>query len=975
MIIRTTKWLLAGAIGGIILGLLDGLALYLFAQTMFFSTQEMVRAILLSIASCGFFGALLGLLCAPISYAFASSPNKYGHWFLGGILTLLAASLLWMLTQGPQASQLPLRPLLVGLVATVVGFGASFAILFVAGQSRHSRRLVLGGLAIGGAIATFIVDLTFLVRLYLPFHIALSIVAWFLIAAPIRLIWKSSPKFQTKMTAWILLLCICATGVWALSTIRRTQNIRFVLGEKTAIASDIILTTKKLFPPNEDHILDEIPPLQKSIADNPPKDTTLKRPGASILFITVDAMRYDRITPSQPNPVAPTINELAKNGTVFERAYTALPHTSYAVASFLTGKYIKPLFEIPKVSADQETWPEIMRRFRYRTGGFFTRSVFFIDRAKFKPLENKGYGFGYLKMEYRFTADQKVNQAIEFLDKIKARKSPMFTWVHLFEPHEPYKPECTRFGTKDEQRYDCEIFTADQEIKRLIDYVEEFFPETIIVIAADHGEEFGDHGGKHHGTTLYDEQIRVPLIMRIPGVAHRIVKEPVNLVDILGTILSIVDIPVPPRVRSNNLSGLILGVDNDKKAAFSQLHDERMVVYDSHKLIWDKSADLVRLYDLKKDPKETISIADQSPKTVASLKQKIVLWEATHTKTELRPVTTDKGTLSWPVVVQKALGGDKSVAQDLPQFLTNDTPKVVRHKTAQLLYEMWTPKTIQVKLDGITDPVCLAWIWSAISTERPEEARKHLKKITTRLKPLSPPWVTAQLTRVKIGDKEAIASLMDIATSSIIAPATRVDAIYLLGKNNAHDAESALIELLRNYQLRLAAAKALARINSSIALNPISDALNKETFVSRRAELTDVIARIGGKKVMKDVALQLTLKKPIPNALSLLEKIESLKTTPTSVRNATAGNQATFVKGLTLKLNTKQADKLFVQLPQETASLVIRCNAKELKTLQHIAAHQQYEISLRDCIPKNNSIRISLQSSSIVPPSLLVVHQ
>ena len=425
----------------------------------------------------------------------------------------------------------------------------------------------------------------------------------------------------------------------------RTQNIRFVIGDKTATTADLVHLYQTLFPAKAEAAPDAhtqktqthtIKTVETSIDPFIPQQQ-IKIPGASVLLITIDAMRYDRLEPgnSSPSSPCPTINALAEKSVVFERVYTPYPNTTYAMASLLTGKYIASLFLNPDVSTDQEVLPEILQRYGYQTGGFFSRSAFYFHPEEFEALKSRNYGFAHLKAAYHETASQKVNQTLSFLEQARKHNSPIFAWLHLFEPHAPYDESCTRFGYEDEKRYDCEIYVADQEVKRLLAYVNRFYPETIIIVTSDHGEEFHEHGGKFHSSTLYDEQARVPLVMHIPGVSFQKIDQPVNLVDIPGTVLSLLDIPVPKKMRSQNLVRLILGLDTQKKAAFSQLSLRRMVVYDSHKLIWNISTKLIRLYDLNADPGETISITEQKPETVQRLKRKIEAWRVSNLEIEL----------------------------------------------------------------------------------------------------------------------------------------------------------------------------------------------------------------------------------------------------------------------------------------------------------------------------------------------------
>src|SRR4029079_11151819 len=102
-------------------------------------------------------------------------------------------------------------------------------------------------------------------------------------------------------------------------------------------------------------------------------------------------------------------------------------------------------------------------------------------------------------------------------------------------------------------RYDGEIAYADAALGKLLAMIEARHPGAIVIVTADHGEEFDDHGGRYHGSSLYEEQIRVPLVIAVPGVAPRVVSGPVELIDIAPTILGLLDIPIPSRMRGEAL--------------------------------------------------------------------------------------------------------------------------------------------------------------------------------------------------------------------------------------------------------------------------------------------------------------------------------------------------------------------------------------------------------------------------------------
>src|SRR6185437_5465032 len=163
------------------------------------------------------------------------------------------------------------------------------------------------------------------------------------------------------------------------------------------------------------------------------------------------------------------------------------------------------------------------QRYGWRTAAFYPPAVFFIDEDRFPRFEESHLGFEYAKVEF---ADPvlREQQVGSYLDGAATDK-PLFLWVHFFEPHEPYvvHPEHVFTGGKsaDVDAYDSEVATADDGIGRIVRRVEARRPGAIVLVTADHGEEFGEHGGRYHGTTVYEEQVRVPLVVAGPGIAPK----------------------------------------------------------------------------------------------------------------------------------------------------------------------------------------------------------------------------------------------------------------------------------------------------------------------------------------------------------------------------------------------------------------------------------------------------------------------
>ena len=292
----------------------------------------------------------------------------------------------------------------------------------------------------------------------------------------------------------------------------------------------------------------------------------------------------------------------------------------------MIGKYYHTLARLAS-SDTHETLAAILRRYGWKTAAFFPPAVFYIDAHKMKAFESNNFDFEYVKYEY-LDAERRVGQIEDFMRAENPKR--LFLWLHLFEPHEPYDRHAGfDFGNRDIDRYDSEIAYSDKVTGEVVALVRRQRPGTIVIVAADHGEEFGEHGGRYHGTTLYEEQVRVPLIVMVPGLAPHVVSGPAQLIDIPATILGLLDIPPTLRMRGTDLGPWLLtppAPEDRLPPAFAEVEDKRMVVHGTEKLVCDAGKDFCNYFDLATDPGEQRDLADQRLDRVSSLRQKLDAW-------------------------------------------------------------------------------------------------------------------------------------------------------------------------------------------------------------------------------------------------------------------------------------------------------------------------------------------------------------
>jgi tetratricopeptide (TPR) repeat protein len=197
---------------------------------------------------------------------------------------------------------------------------------------------------------------------------------------------------------------------------------------------------------------------------------------------------------------------------------------------------------------------------------------------------------------------------------------PFLLFLHLYEPHKPYAPP-PRFASY--QPYDGEVAYTDEILGRFFDRLRALnvYDRATIVLLSDHGEGLGDHGEEEHGLFLYQETIRIPLMVKLPGSrTARRVAAPVQQIDLAPTILDLVGAPAPPHSRGRSLKPLLEGTGTIpdagiySEALYSRYHFGWSELY----ALTDARYRLIRaprdeLFDLERDPRETTSVAADRP--------------------------------------------------------------------------------------------------------------------------------------------------------------------------------------------------------------------------------------------------------------------------------------------------------------------------------------------------------------------------
>jgi choline-sulfatase len=357
-----------------------------------------------------------------------------------------------------------------------------------------------------------------------------------------------------------------------------------------------------------------------------------------LVLVTIETLRPDHLSLfGYSRRTSPRLDELAASSLVFERAYAAAPATRLSLAALLSGRtpsslrwLAQPAARGMRRIAPENPWlPLTLQR-----AGYHTVAVHTSFRA-FTAVEGAGFDRGFDVYDTSthldfvggtmrgFPGNSQLDRALALLDGADER--PVFLWIHLVEPHYLYEqsPDSPSFGTDEIALYDAEIAEADRLLGRLSDALREraMLDRTLLVIAGDHGEEFGEHGERFHTSNLYEPQVRTALVMRVPGLSPRRVKEAVALTDLAPTLESLLRLPSLAFNASEgrNLLPYLLHGEPLKAGFFlenfrvdSGAQRATALVDWPFKLIYEEEGRTLELYDLERDPGERHNVYDSA---------------------------------------------------------------------------------------------------------------------------------------------------------------------------------------------------------------------------------------------------------------------------------------------------------------------------------------------------------------------------
>jgi hypothetical protein len=386
-------------------------------------------------------------------------------------------------------------------------------------------------------------------------------------------------------------------------------------------------------------------PLAAAVAPAPAPAKLAKRTAekasaftGNVLILGVDATRADRLGVAgygRPagRSLTPNLDALARRGAYFRRVWAQAPNTPRSFPSFVTSRHPSEIawqkrsLNYSPLLPSNRTFFEPMAAAGMQLIGIFSHFYFTPDRgisAGFAEWSNDG-AKSIADSNKDIAAPRIVPRVLERLKKAAGTGERFLLWTHLFEPHSSYMPHpefpTTLSGVPGlEEKYDYEIAFADLWIGKILATLDEtgLAGNTAVVAFGDHGEAWGEHNRIYfHGQNLTEEQLRVPLIVAVPGKKPVVSDDEVGLVDVGPTLLDLLGIEPPKVLRGRSLLPAIEGDALPPRPVFAELLPSTATP-DHHVAMIDRGKKLVHkvterrfeLYDLVADPGQKKNLAE-----------------------------------------------------------------------------------------------------------------------------------------------------------------------------------------------------------------------------------------------------------------------------------------------------------------------------------------------------------------------------
>ncbi|MGC4091352.1 MAG: sulfatase [Polyangiaceae bacterium] len=357
------------------------------------------------------------------------------------------------------------------------------------------------------------------------------------------------------------------------------------------------------------------------------------------MLLTIDTLRYDLGYAGNPRPLSPRLDELAKESVVFEKAYSLASYTAKSLPPMLIGRYSsethRGFLHFNRFEKADRFLPE-----RLQQAGVHTVSV----QGHWYFYQNYGMERGFDRInseaapraaqaaegDRSVTSDKLSEQVLAELERPELAEKPFYLWAHYTDPHAEYVAHAGfDFGAGSRAAYDGEVAFVDQQVGRVLDALRKkpFWDKTVVVVTSDHGEAFGEHSMIRHGFELWEELVRVPLLVRVPSLPAKRVAARRSAIDLAPTLLELMGAPLDAELSGVSLlSDMSADAPPVSRPVFVDMAEgphnaeRRAFIEGDTKLLLSGGRPL-GLFDLARDAAEKSDLSGDKALTAAALER------------------------------------------------------------------------------------------------------------------------------------------------------------------------------------------------------------------------------------------------------------------------------------------------------------------------------------------------------------------
>ncbi len=363
---------------------------------------------------------------------------------------------------------------------------------------------------------------------------------------------------------------------------------------------------------------------------------TSPRAAKNVVLITVDSLRADMPWNGYAKDIAPRLTALAAKSATYTNFYALSSYTSASVAGFLAGKppseLLRSGYFFNSYPSKNLFFPELLKEAGVRTTA--GQAHWYFGTAGWDQGFETWQLIPNLKrnqlMDEEITGPRHTALALRQLRVSDTDARPFFAWYHYMDPHDQYLPHpgvSPDFGKGNRGRYDGEVYFADNAIGELIDGIEKapWGKDTLVIVSADHGEAFGEHGRTRHAFEIYEPLVRVPFLVYGPGVQPRKIVQRRSAIDLAPTVLDVFGKKAPEDAfPGTSLMAEVRGTDAPARDFIVDLpetstNDKRRALYHGDMKASRSGDAFVQVFDLAADPGEDHPLKGASRETMVRL--------------------------------------------------------------------------------------------------------------------------------------------------------------------------------------------------------------------------------------------------------------------------------------------------------------------------------------------------------------------